>query len=254
VSSNITFLTLLEREFYRFIRLAGQTVAPPVIMTVLFILIFGYSLGGRIKEIEGVAYIIFILPGLAGMGTINNSFSNCSTSLHMARMDRSIESILVAPISYFKMVSAFVMGGIARGMCVGGITLLVAGFLTELSLHSLIWTIIVFLLVSLFFASFGIIVALVAESWDHLATITNFVITPFVYLGGVFYSISMLPPLWQNISRANPLYYMIDAIRWAVLGHSDTNVVISVGITTLLALCSFTIAVRLFQKGYKLIV
>src|SRR5262245_960740 len=128
------FLTLIEREYYRFARLAAQTVAPPVIMTGLFIVIFGYSLGGQIESISGFRYILYILPGLAGMGAITNSYSNTSTSLYMARIDRSIENILVAPLSNLKIVSAFVIGGVTRGLVVGVVTILVAVLLTGLKI------------------------------------------------------------------------------------------------------------------------
>ncbi len=246
--------TLIEREFYRFFRLAGQTIAPPVIMTILFIVIFGYSLGSRIREISGFSYIIYIIPGLAGMGVINNAYANCTTSLFMARSDRSIENILVTPISYIRIVSSMVMGGMARGMIVGGITVAVAVPLTGLEIASIPATIGVMILVAICFASFGVINGLWAESWDHVATVANFVITPFIYLGGVFYSISMLPPTWRQVSAGNPLYYMIDSMRWAILGSSDIDPSISISIIAGLALITFSTAVYLFRRGYKLVV
>ncbi len=253
-NSSISFLVLIEREFYRFFRLAGQTLAPPVIMTVLYIVIFGYSLGSRIREISGFPYIIFIIPGLAAMGVITNSFSNSTTSLYMARTDRSIENILVSPVSFLKIVTAFVIGGWARGMVIGGITLIVAVPLTGLKIASIPATLAFLTGMAVFFSSIGVIGALWAESWDHVATISNFVITPFVYLGGVFYSIHMLPQPWRDVSSWNPLFYMIDGLRWAVLGKGDINPLISGGMTAVLALVTFSIAVYLFKRGYKLVV
>lgn len=250
----IAFQTLIEREYYRFLRLAGQTLLPPILMTVLFIVIFGYSLGTRIREISGFSYIIYILPGLAGMGVINNAYSNVITSLYMARTDRSIENILVTPNSYLKIVSAFVIGGVTRGLVVGGLTLAAAVPLTGLSITSIPITLIQMIGMAVIFSSLGVITALWAETWDHLATINNFVITPFVYLGGVFYSIKMLPTFWRHISAVNPLFYMIDGLRWSVLGRSDIAPLISIGTTMLLAAVSFGVAVYLFRKGYKLIV
>ncbi len=254
MNSRTGFLTLIEREFYRFFRLAGQTIAPPVIMTVLFIVIFGYSLGARIREISGFSYIIFILPGLAGMGVINNSYANSTTSLFMSRSDRSIENILVSPLSFIRIVGAFVLGGVTRGMLVGGITLLVAVPLVKLQVASIPWTLVTMFTIATFFASFGIIAGLWAESWDQLATIANFVITPFIYLGGVFYAISMLPPAWRTISSFNPLYYMIDSLRSAILGRGDVAFELSYGITLGLALSAFSTAVYLFRRGYNLVV
>ena len=248
------FLTLIEREYYRFARLATQTIAPPIIMTLLFVVIFGYSLGEGIQKIAGFPYIIYILPGLAGMGVITNSYSNSSTSLYMARIDRSIENILVAPLSHFKIVMAFVIGGMTRGLVVGTTTLLIAVLLTGFHIHSFCLSLLCLTLLSMIFSSLGIISALWAEDWDHLATFSNFVITPFIYLGGVFYSITMLPDIWRKISYVNPMFYFIDGFRWAVLGHSDISPLISGGVISFFAVGSLLTAVSLFRIGYKLIV
>jgi ABC-2 type transport system permease protein len=188
------------------------------------------------------------------MGVINNAYANAATSLFMSRSDRSIENVLVSPISFLRIVTAMVIGGMIRGLLVGGITLIVAIPLTGLNIASIPWTLLMMVTVSIFFASFGVLTGLWAESWDHLATVANFVIIPFVYLGGVFYSISMLPPTWQRISSVNPLFYMIDSLRWAILGRGDVAVAFSFAMTAILALLTFSIAVYLFKKGYKLIV
>lgn len=253
------FLTLIEREAYRFGRLASQTVIPPVVMTVLFVLIFGYSLGEGIEQISGFAYIVYIVPGLAGMAIINNAYSNSSTSLFMARMDRSIENIIAAPISYFKVVGAFVVGGVVRGLIVGGLTLIVAAILTHLpiahlGLAHLGLTFLYLLAISVIFSSLGIISALWAEDWDHLAVATNFVITPSIYLGGVFYSVRMLPGVWQKVSYMNPIFYLIDGFRFAILGVSDVSPLLSAGVIAGLALLTLAVAVYLFRIGYKLVV
>lgn len=250
----IGFLTLIEREYYRFARLAAQTIAPPVITTILFVVIFGYSLGSQIEKISGFPYIIYLLPGLSGMGVITNSYSNSSTSLFMARIDRSIENILVAPLSHLKIVTAFVIGGMTRGLVVGGVTLLAAAILTGLTVEHLLFSILFLVLISTVFSSLGIISALWAEDWDHLATFSNFVITPFVYLGGVFYSVTMLPGIWQKISYANPMFYMIDGFRWAVLGRGDLSPWLAGGVTLALAVGTLSAAVALFRVGYKLVV
>jgi ABC-2 type transport system permease protein len=247
-------LTLIEREYYRFARLAAQTIAPPIIMTGLFVVIFGYSLGNHIESVSGFPYILYILPGLAGMGAITNSYSNSSTSLYMARIDRSIENILVAPLRPLEIVSAFVIGGVTRGLLVGGVTVLVAVLLTDLTVAHPVWALAVLALLSVIFSSLGVISALWAEDWDHLATFSNFVITPFVYLGGVFYSVTMLPGAWQKISHANPMFYFIDAFRWAVLGQGDLAAWLSIGVTVLSAAALLALAVYLFRTGYKLIV
>jgi len=250
---NLTgFFTLVRRECYRFARLSGQTIAPPILTTLLFILIFGYSLGSRIKEIEGIRYILFILPGLAAMGVITNSYANTSTSLFMARMDRSIENMLSCPLSPFHLVGAFIIGGLLRGLVIGFTTLLVAMPMVHLRVEHWGWTLVVLSLTSIFFSSLGIISALWSEGWDQIASFTTFVITPFIYLGGVFYSIRMLPGIWQKVSLFNPVFYIVDAVRFAVLGHSDVRWQLSIGILAALAILSFAICVFLFKRGYKL--
>jgi ABC-2 type transport system permease protein len=188
------------------------------------------------------------------MGAITNSYSNSSTSLYMARIDRSIENILVAPLSSLKIVTAFVVGGVTRGLIVGTVTVVVALVLTGLPIHHAGWALLVLTLISVIFSSLGVISALWAEDWDHLATFSNFVITPFVYLGGVFYSVTMLPGLWRTVSHFNPMLYFIDAFRWAVLGHGDLAPQLSIGVTFGLALATLSFAVYLFRIGYKLVV
>jgi len=254
MKSLIPFLTLIEREYYRFARLAAQTIAPPIIMTLLFVVIFGYSLGQGIQTVLGLPYIVYILPGLAGMGVITNSYSNSSTSLFMARIDRSIENIVVAPIAPIKIALAFVIGGVTRGVAVGGVTLLVASLLTDLAFHHLLLMVVLLLALATTFSSLGIVSALWAEDWDHLATFSNFFITPMIYLGGVFYSIATLPPLWQKVSYANPMLYLIDGFRFSVLGVSDLSPILTIGISVGLAAVAFSLAVWLFRVGYKIIV
>lgn len=249
----IRFKTLIIRECYRFLRLSGQTVFPPLMTTILFILIFGYSLGSRIREVEGFSYILFILPGLASMGTITNSYSNCSTSLFMARMDYSIENLVASPLSNFQLVSSFVLGGLLRGLIVGILPLLISIPMVDLQVANWPAVLLVLSLTSIFFGCLGIISALWSEGWDHIATFTNFVITPFVYLGGVFYSIHMLPGFWRKVSLANPLFYLVDAMRHAVLGISDVPWTVSLAVLLFLALGTFALCVWLFHIGYKLV-
>lgn len=253
MKNRIGFLTLVFRECYRFVRLSGQTIAPPILTTLLFILIFGYSLGSRIREIHGVPYILFILPGLAAMGVVTNAYANTSTSLFMARMDRSLENMLVCPLSPLQLVAAFTLGGLFRGLVIGFVTLLVAIFTVHLEVHHWGLTLLVFILTSVLFSSLGIISALWSEGWDQIASFTTFVITPFIYLGGVFFSIHMLPPFWQKVSLANPIFYLVDAMRYAVLERSDMPCALSFGVLGTMAVLSFLVCIYLFKKGYKLV-
>jgi len=247
------FLTLVERECYRFGRMTAQTIAPAVVTTTLFVLIFGYSLGQGIREVSGFSYIQYILPGLIGMAVITNAYSNSSNSLFMARIDRSIESLLVAPVSPFQIVGAFVIGGVLRGLTVGGVTLAVGSLLTGVSIHSPFQVCVFFLIASTLFSSLGVIAALCATMWDHLSTFSTFVITPFTYLGGVFYSIQMLPDFWKKISLLNPILYLIDGFRFAILGISDIPMVTAAAVSSALAVASLGIAIWLFQRGFRII-
>lgn len=246
------FCTLVEREFYRFIRLSNQTIAPPLITTILYILVFGYSLGSRIREIEGFSFIIFIIPGLVQLGVITNAYANTSSSLYMSRLERSIENLLVAPLHYFQIVTAFMVGGILRGMVVGLAVILGAVIFIPLPFAHVGVILFVLFFTSVIFSGLGIISALVSESWEKMATFTNYVITPFVFLGGVFYSIDMLPPFWQKASLFNPIFYCVDLSRYGFLGVSDAPVWFALTLLFLAGVVVFTICVILFRKGYKL--
>lgn len=253
INKNRGFYTLIERECYRFARLSKQTLFPPIITTLLFIFIFGFSLGSRIHEVQGFSYIIYILPGLATMGVVTNSYANTSTSLFMAKMDRSIENILAAPISHYQVASAMMIGGLIRGLTIGSVTLLISMLSVQMPMVHPFWALLIMVLNSILFSSLGLISGLWSESWDQIATFTNFVITPFVYLGGVFYSIHMLPPFWQKVSLANPIFYLVDALRWCVLGKGDIPFYISLSLITLFTVLSYGISITLFKRGYKLI-
>ena len=248
------FVTLVHQEFFRFWRLIRQTVFPPILTTLLFILIFGFSLGGRIQAVHGFSYIVFIIPGLAAMGVMNNAFSNTSSSLYMARFDQSLDNILAAPLRPIEIVLALVIGGIARGLLIGAITLLVSLLMLKQPLFNFGVTLFFFVAQSIIFGCWGIIGALRAKTWDTLATTQTFIITPMVYLGGVFYSVKMLPGIWQKISLVNPMFYLIDGFRHAILGVSDMPLALSLSMTVGLVSLTLGIAVYLFRIGYKLVV
>ena len=249
----IPFYTLVYREGYRFLRLFRQTVIPPVLTTLLFILIFGYSLGSAIKNIEGFDYIIYILPGLAQMGVIFHAFQNSATSLFMARMERSIENFLVAPLNYIQIVMSYVLGSIMRGLTVGIATLLVSSLFVDFPMPHLGWLLLSWILTAALFGTIGVIAALMSESWDHIALFGNFILMPLVYLGGTFYSINMLPPFWRNVSYFNPIFYAIDTTRWAILGKSDVIWYNSFLIMTVMTIVLVSICVLMFRRGFKLI-
>lgn len=245
--------TLVYKEVYRFMRLFRQTVIPPVITTLLFILIFGYSLGSAIRKIEGFDYIIYILPGLAQMGVINNAYQNSSTSLFMSRMERSIENVLTAPLGYIEIVLSQLLGSVLRGLTVGYTILLVAYFFQPFPLPHFGWLCVSWTLTATLFGAFGIVFALLSKTWDHIALFGNFILMPLIYLGGVFYSIKMLPPFWQKISYANPVFYAIDSTRYAILGVSDIAWYQSFGITLGMTVVLVLLCVYLFKRGVNMV-
>lgn len=251
--NTIGFQTLIEREFHRFARLWNQTITPSLISTLMFILIFGYSLGSRIQEIHGFPYITFILPGLILMGVVNNAYANASTSLYMARLERSIENVLCAPLNRFEIVTAYIVGGILRGSVVGLTILTVSVFFVKFPFPHPILFLADLILTSILFAGLGLLSALWAESWEKIALFTNYFITPLTYLGGVFYSIHMLPPFWQKVSYFNPIFYSIDLARFSFLGVADTSPALGLSLITAMALIVYAVCVTLFWKGYKLV-
>lgn len=247
------FLTLIEREFYRFIRLSRQTIFPPLVTTVMFILIFGYSLGSMISQIQGVSYIHFILPGLVMMSVVNNAFANSSTSLFMARLERSIENLISAPLKTTEIVLAYMIGGILRGVVVASVIMLTARVFVPFSIQN--WGLVVgaIVLTSFLFSSLGILISLFCETWDQVSVYSTFILTPFTYLGRVFYPISRLPSPWYEISHANPVFFCVDLLRAGFLGTSDTPVWVSFSVIGLLSIVIFAISIFLFRKGYKIL-
>ncbi len=248
----VGFLTLLRREIRRFIVLPNQTVVPPLLNAALYVLIFGYALGTRIREIDGVPYILYIFPGLVMMNVVNGAYANCTTSLYIARNELFIQDLLVSPISYMEMVLAYILGGALRGFLVGLLTLLLGYAILGVHLHSPGATIFFLAVSALTCAAFGNIVGLWAERWDHVAIFLNYVITPLVFLGGVFYSVRMLPPFWMTANLLNPVFYIVNGFRYGILGVNDISPLASglVGIGLFAILLS--VAVTLFRRGYKL--
>ena len=251
-SDLVGFFTLLRREVVRFIILPNQTLIPPILNAGLFILVFGFALGSRIREVSGVPYILYIFPGLVMMGVVNGAYLNNCSSLFISRNELFIQDLLVSPISYGEMVLAFTLGGALRGFLVGLLTLL-TGFLF-LGIHLANPLALLFFLVTsaLLCGAFGIIIGLWAEAWDHVAIYLNYVITPLVFLGGVFYSQEMLPPVWRNLNLLNPIFHMVNGFRYGTIGVYDVSPLASAGMTFGLAVLLFAIAVELFRRGWKL--
>lgn len=248
----IGFWTLTRREVTRFLSLWKQTLFPAVLTPLLYILIFGEALGSRIRLIDGFPYTEYILPGLAMMGVITSSYANSSSSLFMARHEGYIDDVLIAPMSYWEIVLAYTIGAMVRGLAVGAAVLLVGLVFADLPMTHWVATAAFMIAVSALLSCAGLIMALWAESWDHVMLLLNFVITPLVFLGGVFYSIQMLPPFWRAVSLFNPIFYMVNGLRYGVLGVADASPWGSFLLSATLAAGLFGWTVRLFRTGYRL--
>ena len=245
----VAFQTLVMREVRRFLRIWPQTLLPPAITMTLYLIIFGKLIGSRIGEMGGFNYMDYIAPGIIMMAVINNAYANVASSFYSAKFQNHIEELLVAPVPNYLILAGYVSGGIARGLCVGLIVTLVSLFFTAIEVQHLWITISMVVLSAIMFALGGFINAMYAQSFDEIAIIPTFILTPLTYLGGVFYSISLLPDFWQNVSLFNPILYMVNAFRYGMLGVSDIliEIAFAIIITCIIALSSF--ALHLLNKG-----
>jgi len=245
----IAFRTILTKEVLRFSRIWIQTLLPPAITTTLYFVIFGNLIGQRIGEMDGVRYIDFIVPGLILMAVITNSYSNVVSSFFSSKYQRHVEELLISPVPNWVILGGYVGGGVARGVAVGIVVTLVSLFFTDLNIHNYGWTLTVFVLTSVLFALAGFINAIYANSFDDISIVPTFILTPLTYLGGVFYSISMLPEVWQNISLANPVLYMVNAFRYGLLGVSDIPMGMALMITLAFIFGLTLFSLRLLKQG-----
>jgi len=243
------FSMLLTREVLRFGRIWVQTILPPMIMTSLYFIVFGHLIGPRVGKIEGVPYISFLVPGLILMSVITQSYANVVSSFYGAKFARHIEELLVSPMPHWLIVLGYLAGGVARGLAVGAAVTFVAVFFAKIQVHDFTALILVMVLTSAVFSLGGMINAIYANSFDHISIVPTFVLTPLTYLGGVFYSIQMLPPFWQQVSLFNPILYIISGFRHAMLGISDVPVYSTylILIAAIIVLYSFTLF--LFHRG-----
>ena len=244
--------TLTSREVGRFFSVYRQTVIPGLISSVLYILIFGFTLEQRISEIQGVSYTMFILPGLIMMNTLTNASSNTSSSMLQMKLLQQLPDLLTAPLSGLEIALAYIIGGAVRGMVNGILVLIVGVILVDLPVHNIAGTLLFIFLVSWAFSSMGLVMGQIAESWDQLAMLQNFFLTPLSFLGGVFYSIDMLPSWAQSLSFLNPIYYMINGIRYTILEKSDSPMSTSLWMAILLTLLFTSLAIIMMQSGKKI--
>lgn len=246
----VAYLTIVRKEITRFTRIWQQTLIPPVITTSLYFVIFGNLIGPRIGDMEGYRYMDFIVPGLILMSVITNSYANVSSSFFSSKFQRSIEEIQVSPTPSSVILLGYVTGGMTRGILVGFVVTIVSLFFSKLSVHNVFVMFSIILLTALLFALGGFMNGLFARKFDDVSIIPTFVLTPLTYLGGIFYSIRLLPEFWQGVSHANPILYMINAFRYGFLGISDISLSTSYTIIIAFSVVLFLINLRLLNKGY----
>lgn len=245
----IAFVTIVVKEIRRFMRIWAQTLLPPAITMALYFVIFGNLIGSRIGEMGGYDYMSFIVPGLIMMSVITNSYANVVSSFFSMKFQRSIEEILVSPVPNWVVLSGYVAGGVARGVGVGVIVTLLSLFFTDLVVHNVWVTSGMVLLTAIVFSLGGFINAMFATKFDDISIVPTFVLTPLTYLGGVFYSISLLPEFWQGVSQANPILYMVNAFRYGILGVSDIDVRFAFSMVLFFIVVLFSLSLYLLSKG-----
>ncbi|QFR39415.1 ABC transporter permease [Candidatus Gracilibacteria bacterium 28_42_T64] len=246
----IDLITLTNKEVSRFLRVWKQTLLPPIITIVLYLLIFGKFIGDKISIVEGVNYIDFIFPGLLMMSVIMASYQNTSSSFFGSKFQHNIEELFVSPIAHWKILVGFCVGAILRGMMVGGFVFLVGIFMVDLNIVSYAYMFLFLFLSSTLFALLGLFNGIFAKTFDDIAIIPSFVITPLIYLGGVFYSTDLLSPIWQAISQVNPILYMVNGLRYAFIGITDVNINLAIGILVTFIIIFISANMYLLKKGY----
>lgn len=252
MSGHTGLQALASREIRRVLKLWTQTIAAPVTASFLFILVFGLSLGGRIKEIDGVSYEVFIVPGLITMAMVQAAYSNNSSSVFQARFDRYIHDILAAPMRPWEVNLGLAIGGAVRALAIGVSLLVLAIVVTDTTVHEPLVLLVAVILALILFCSLGTVVGVYAQTFDFQSFISNIIILPLTFLGGVFYSVNLLPSPWQEISHLNPIFYLVNAVRYGFLGTSDVSVALSLGITAVLAMAAVAWSSWLFATGHKL--
>ena len=250
---NLTgFLTLAGRESRRVIRIWKQTLVPPIITTTLYFLIFGKLIGGRIGEMNGVSYMQFIAPGLVMMTAITASYVNTASSFFLSKFTRTYEELLVSPLSSHNIIWGYIIGSMMRGGLAGILVMLVSLCFVSFNIHSWAMILLTLMMTTIAFALGGFINAIYAKTFDDVGIIPTFVLTPLTYLGGVFYSISLLPEFWQTVSKFNPIVYMVNGFRYGFLGVSDVPVIYTFGVLLLFIVVLYSIAFSLMEKGVGL--
>jgi ABC-2 type transport system permease protein len=250
--AQIRFFALVRREVNRFLKIKRQTVGAPLLETFLYISVFGAALGTRIDQLHGFDYVVFVVPGLIMMAWAMNAFSNNSSSILQQKFQRAIDDQLSSPASPLELLLGFSLGGFLRGLLVAALTFTAASILIGIPIEHPLVLVPALLLVGFFFAQLGVLIGVRAEQFDDISFYQTFVLQPLIFLGGVFYSASLLPEPFDTITRFDPVYYMIGLVRYGFLGYSEASVAISLALLTLAALALFAVNYRLFTAGYRL--
>lgn len=245
----VAFQTILRKETTRFLRIWIQTMLPSAITMTLYFLIFGNLLGSQIGHMNGFSYMQYIAPGLIMMAVITNAYTNVVSSFYGMRFQKSVEELLIAPLPNYLFLLGYVAGGVLRGLLVGLIVTVIALFFTHLTVHNIFAIFMVVLLAATLFALAGFTNALFAKKFDDITIVPTFVLTPLTYLGGVFYSIQMLPEFWRHLSFLNPILYMVNAFRYGILGISDVSVSVALLMLAICCVGLFWLNLRLLNKG-----
>ena len=245
----IAYQTIARREVLRFLRIWVQTIIPPMVMVGLYFIIFGNLIGQKIGDMDGMSYVDFIMPGLVMMSIITNSYANVVSSFYGAKYSHYIEEMQIAPIPNIIILLGYVTGGVTRGMCVGVAVTFTSMLFTDFSIHAPVIVIGVAFLTAFLFSLAGLINGVFAKSFDHVTIVPTFVLTPLTYLGGIFYSIKLLPEFWQQISLINPILYMVNSFRLGFRGVSDIELGTAISVIVVFILILFSICMTLLEKG-----
>lgn len=247
--SLISFYTLLRRELVRILKMWPETLLPSVITMSLYFMIFGSIMGSRIGDMNGVPYIQYIVPGLVMMAIINSAYINVAFSFYLSRFQHNIEEILTAPMSNSIILAGYVGGGMIRGLLVGVLVLIVSLLFTNLNIYSWSFTLVISILTAGLLALGGLVNGIFAKNFDGLSIVPMFVLTPLTYLGGVFYSVDLLPPMWRTLTYFNPIFYMVSGFRYAMSGVSDINIQSAIAVLLVLVCALYAICIWLLHKG-----
>jgi ABC-2 type transport system permease protein len=248
----VAFMTIVRKEIKRYLRIWTQTLLPSAITMSLYFVIFGTLIGSRIGDMGGFSYMQFVVPGLIMMAIVTNSYSNVVSSFFGSKFNHSVEELLVSPTPNYIILMGYVVGGITRGLLVAVVVTVVSLFFTRIHVHSYLVVVVIVLMTSTLFALAGFINAVYANNFDDISIIPTFVLTPLIYLGGVFYSMDLLPAFWANVSKLNPLVYVVNAFRYGVLGVSDVSLTLAFTMIGLFTAAAFAYSMHLLNTGKRL--